>query len=104
MLTLNRLQDSKNSILYEIPPGKPNPDEPCTLGIDKRTRVIQSPLKGKESWYYTFNFIRNRIGKHPCDELRNDRDIEMRCSKRRKAKIIYQDSFPHLPIKWIRIW
>jgi len=94
MFSLNYLEHSENSALYEIPPGKPNPKEPCMVGIDSRSRVVKGPIKGKESWYYTFNYIRKRIGKNSCEELKNERDIEKRCSQRRKACVLYLDSFP----------
>lgn len=94
MFSLNYLERSVNSLLYEIPLGKPNPTEQRLVGNDTRNRVVQSHLKGKESWYYIFNFIRDRIGKNPCDELKNERDIELRCSKRRKTMVLHLDSFP----------
>lgn len=94
MLPLFTLEKTKNSILYEIPPGKPNPNQECTTGEDKRERVFQSGQKGASCWYYAFNFLRKRIGKNPCKELLVEREIEKICSQRRKEQTTYDNAFP----------
>src|SRR5689334_21337624 len=58
-------------ILYQLLPGKPDPQEQCsfaTLNSDKRRRVRQAPYKENTCWYYSLNMIRNRIGKNPTQE------------------------------------
>lgn len=94
MLPLSVLKNINNSILYEIPPGKPNSTQQCSTEEDKRERVLQDSMKGAACWYYTFNFIRKRIGKNPSKELLNERAIEAICSQRRKEQTAYDDAFP----------
>lgn len=85
MYTLNTLENSISSILYEIPAGKPDPTQICPKENDKRDRVFQSASKGNSCWYYVYNYIRKRIGKNPCAELKEAREIEVRCSALRKT-------------------
>jgi hypothetical protein len=94
MLPISILVKTDNSILYEIPAGKPNPNQKCLLGEDTRDRVIQAAYKGNTCWYYTLNFIRLRIGKNPCQELSKEREIEKVCSLRRKAITEHENSLP----------
>lgn len=95
-LSINVLEKSKNCILYELPAGKPNKKQPCTVGEDTRDRVIQSAVKGNACWYYTLNFLRHRIGKNPCEQLVRNREIEIICSSRNKAQIKHYESLPFL--------
>ena len=69
MLPLSVLERTATSILYKIPSGKPDPKQNCTNGKDNRDRVFQSAYKGNTCWYYTLKFIRQQIGKNPCEEL-----------------------------------
>lgn len=94
MLPLSILEKTCDSVLYEISPGKPNPQEMYPKGVDKRERVFQSGLKGVACWYYAFNFLRRRIGKNPCESLLAERAIEKLCSQRRKEQTAYDDAFP----------
>lgn len=94
MLPLSILEKTDNSVLYEIPAGKPNPRQNCTVGEDQRDRVMQSAYKSNTCWYYTLNFIRNRIGKAPCEQLSKEREIERLCSLRRKAQTEHENSLP----------
>lgn len=94
MLPISILEKTSNSILYEIPAGKPNPKQKRALNEETRDRVVQSAMKGASCWYYTFNLIRSKIGKNPCEELMKERDIEKLCSLRRKELTSYDDAFP----------
>jgi hypothetical protein len=94
MLPLTVLERNKNMILYEIPPGKPDPKQRCALHEESRNRVFQSGLKGAACWYYTFNFLRRRIGKNAGSELSKEREVEKACSQRRKELTAYDNAFP----------
>jgi hypothetical protein len=94
VLPLTVLERNKNMILYEIPPGKPDPRQRCALHEESRNRVLQSGVKGGACWYYTFNFLRRRIGKNACSELSKAREIEKACSQRRKELTAYDNAFP----------
>jgi hypothetical protein len=97
MLPINILEKAANSIIYEIPPGKPNPNQKCPVGLDTRDRVIQSATKGATCWDYAFNMIRHRIGKVPGEEHLKERAIEKLCSARRKEITDYDNAFPVSP-------
>lgn len=94
MLPLSILERTDTSILYEIPAGKQNPKETCSVGEDNRERVRQSADKGNTCWYYTFNFIRKRIGKNPSKELTKERESEKLYSSLRKALTRHENSLP----------
>lgn len=94
MLPLWCLESTDNRILYEFPEGKPNPREKCTIGEERRERVLQSTQKGACCYYYAFNYLRRRIGKQSCRELRSQRRIERACSQLRKKLTEYDSSFP----------
>lgn len=94
MLSISILERTENSILYELPPGKPNPKEKCSVGKDNRGRVFQSASKNDTCWYFTFNFIRKRIGHFPSEELLKERKIEKLCSQRRKDQTAQENSLP----------
>lgn len=94
MLPISFLEKTDNSIIFDIPIGKPNPHQKCTIGEDTRERVLQQAYKSNTCWYYTFNFIRKRIGKEPCEELVKEREIEKICSERRKAHTKHENSLP----------
>lgn len=94
MLPVSVLENNSTSILYELPAGKPNPQQQCVAQEERRDRVFQSSMKGANCWYYTFNFIRKRIGKNPSQELMAERAIESICSQRRKELTAYDDTFP----------
>lgn len=95
-LPINILNKTNTCILYEIQPGKPGKDQSCTIGQDTRDRVMQSAVKGNACWYFTFNFLRQRIGKNPCEQLVECREIEQKCSARHKAQIENHKSLPYL--------
>jgi hypothetical protein len=79
------IHSSASQILYAIPPGKPNPDIECTKeNLVSRPCVLQPAQKGPTCWYYALNMIRVRIGKHPSEDYRADREIEKILSERRK--------------------
>lgn len=94
MTSLACLKNTETSILYSMPAGKPNPSKPCPLENDKRDRVMQLAYKGNTCWYYVLNYIRMRIGKNPCAELKLAREIEARCSAHRKAITKHELSLP----------
>ncbi len=98
-LPINILQTNNNCILYEVISGKPNREQPCTIEEDTRGRVFQSAVKGNACWYYTFNFLRQRIGKNPCVQLLESREIEKNCSSRNKKQIEHSKSLPSLAVK-----
>ncbi len=94
MLSLSILERTDTSILYEIPPGKPDPKQKRTIDEDTRNRVTQLAYKGNTCWYYTLKFIRQQIGKKPCEELTKARRVEELCSLRRKAYTYHKNSLP----------
>lgn len=71
------LQNKDSSVLYSLPPGKPNTKIPLVPGeADLRPRVNQSPPKGPTCFYYAFNLLRDRIGANPPKEYERKREIE----------------------------
>lgn len=94
MTPLQFLERSDQSLIYKMPSGKPDPSQACVLGADQRKLVTQAQVKTQQIWYYTFNFIRQRVGKNPNEELKNAREIEVRCSKLRKERGICLETFP----------
>ncbi|HEV3270428.1 MAG TPA: hypothetical protein VGZ69_07290 [Candidatus Rhabdochlamydia sp.] len=94
MLPLSVLERTATSILYEIPPGKPDPKQKRTIGEDTRNRIPQLAYKGNTCWYYTLKFIRQQIGKNPCKELTQARKVERLCSLRRKSYTKHENSLP----------
>lgn len=94
MLPISILEKTNSSIVYEIPPGKPDPQQTCPLGEETRSRIFQSFYKGNTCWYYAFNFIRMRIGKNPPEGLQEKRKLEERCSQRRKKQTAHENSLP----------
>jgi hypothetical protein len=79
------IQSSASQILYALPSGKPNSAIECTKeNVLSRPRVFQPAQKGPTCWYYALNMIRVRIGKHPSEDYRADREIEIILSQRRK--------------------
>lgn len=93
-LPLYTLEKTRTGILYELPPGKPDPTQKCVPGKEKRERVPQKRLKDGTCWYYALNFLRPRIGKNPSDLLLTDRSEEKLCSERRKEQSAYNAAFP----------
>lgn len=89
------LDKTENSIIYQIPSGKPDPNEECTLGKDERKRIWQPAYKDNTCSWYTMNFLRKRIGKKPCKELQNEREFEKLASKRRKELSKLNASLPY---------
>jgi len=94
MLPLSILKKTDNSMVYELPPGKPSSTEKYTMDNDCRKWVIQFPYKGNTCWYYTMNFLRKRIGKNSPEELLKERKIEKLCSLRRKKRTEHEKSLP----------
>lgn len=71
------LQNKDSSVLYSLPPGKPNTKIPLVPGeADLRPRVNQSPPKGPTCFYYAFNLLRDRIGANPPKQYERKREIE----------------------------
>lgn len=83
--TLTILEKSDDSIIYELPSGKPNPRQECKSGYEQRERVMQSAQKGFTCWYYASNYLRDRIGKYPSQHFVREREKEKICSEYRKA-------------------
>lgn len=94
MLPIKILERTDHSILYELPPGKPDPKQPCVKGLESRDRVYQTSNKGPNCYYYALNMIRRRIGKNPAQEFHQERRIEKLCSEWRKTIQKLDDSFP----------
>ncbi len=76
-------------VYYQLPNGKPDPQQPCTAAteiMDRRRFVSQ---KGADcahtSAYYAFNMIRFRIGKNPIPDFQEARETEERVSDYRRA-------------------
>lgn len=96
VLTLRVLEYTQQSIVYELPPGKPDPHFPCMEGVDNRPRVRQSVQKGDSCAYYTINRIRQRIGASPTTEaLKKARQLEQICSLWRKKITRLYLEFPY---------
>lgn len=89
-LPLSILEESDQSILYELPHGKPDSRQECKGGLEKRDRVVLSAQKGHTCFYYAMSRIRYRIGKNPSQDLAGQREKERACSEWRKkiAKLL----------------
>ena len=78
-----------NFVYYQLPNGKPDPQQPCTAAtkITDRRRFV--PQKGADCAhtcaYYALNMIRFRIGKNPTSDLQKARDLEESASRYRKV-------------------
>lgn len=81
-LPIHVLENTQNSIVYELPAGKPDPRQNCMFPIDYRSRVFQKGSKGENCLYYGMNFIRSRSDKLQRATL--ERRIEQIGSLRRK--------------------
>lgn len=94
------LQNSDTFVLYEMPGGKPDPHGPCGLcsfpESERPVRVLQAPYKYDTCWYYVMNFLRQRVGKNPCEAHQKQREIEVRVSDLRKNLAIHNCSLPAL--------
>ena len=84
-MSIRILEQSVNSLVYELPHGKPNPNEGFCIDQDDRDRVRQKAQTTSACQYYVLNYLRLRIGKHPGKNLIQEREIEKICSLRRKA-------------------
>lgn len=84
-MSIRILEQSVNSLVYELPHGKPNPNEEFCIGQDDRARVRQKAQTTSACQYYVLNYLRLRIGKHPGKDLMQEREIEKICSLRRKT-------------------
>lgn len=82
---------STQSYILRLPlPGKPDPMQKYESGKpDLRARVLQCANKYNTCWYYVFNYLRKRIGKHPDVQELPERKIEKLLSERRKRKSEY---------------
>lgn len=74
------LQNSDTFILYEMPTGKPDLRGPCGLcslpsGAQLPARVLQAGTKDNTCWYYVMNFLRQRVGKNPCEVHQPQREV-----------------------------
>jgi hypothetical protein len=96
MLKLRTLEYSPQSVVYELPPGKPDPQYPYVDGIEERPRVRQSSQKGHHCFYYSLNLIRQRIGASaPLSlDLCEKRVVEQICSLWRKKMMQLDSEFP----------
>lgn len=79
------LLNTPNSIVYELPPGKPSPKECFTGSPDNRTRIPQPAQKGPACVYYAFNYLRRRIGPIHDKKFARERNIEKIISNWRKS-------------------
>lgn len=84
MSSIHILANTETCILYEMPPGKPNHNLPREPGVDARERIDQEGDVSGSCWSRTFNWLRERIGKHPTAQFIEARRIEEICSRRRK--------------------
>lgn len=86
MSTITTLVKNSTTILYQMPLGKPNPNEPCPLRDqpDLRSRVVQKEQKENTCVYYIFARLRMRIGKNYDPNLEAGRTIEKIFSNLRK--------------------
>ncbi len=57
-MPIRALERSTNSLIYELPPGKPDP-------YDDRGRIKQKAQTISACQYYVLNRLRHRIGKYP---------------------------------------
>lgn len=97
---LTKIFCSSTEILYDLPSGKPDPNQKRPTGIDTRDRIKQSVQKnGFTCPYYVFNRIRDRIGKKFDISLKKEREAEILCSLYRKA--ITQDDIKHTTVTHI---
>ncbi|MGL5626211.1 MAG: hypothetical protein ACRDDW_01670 [Candidatus Rhabdochlamydia sp.] len=86
-MSIKILEKSINSLIYELPHGKPNPYQEACIGQDNRERIKQKSQTTFSCQYYALNYLRHRIGKYPCEDLEQARAIEKICSLRRKAML-----------------
>lgn len=91
------VEKTPTSIFYELPAGKPDPNQPRPDGgVDTRDRVIQQAQKGSTCWYYSINRLRKRIGKSAGSEWKKERQIELAGSLWRKQETAVHQSLPAL--------
>lgn len=93
-IPISTLETTDSSILYALLSGKPNPNEECILGEDKRNRVFQSAQKGNTCFWYVFQFMHLRIGKKCCQELESTRHYHALSSEWRKGLTHHEENFP----------
>ena len=92
----NLLENSATAVFWEIPSGKPNPEEHF-LGvdvIDTRSRIDAPGQKNETCTYYAFNFFRPRVGKHLDSDPRL-RHIEQLFSQHRKKHTHFLNQKDH---------
>lgn len=91
--TCKILQNDATSIVYGLPLGKPTQENTCFCKQPRRT--LQESQKGSTCWYYVFNFLRQRVGKTPCEAHQTRRNIEESISAARKAIKAWEE-----PLAW----
>lgn len=93
-ISVTRVVKEKGLIIYLLPGGKPDPIAPFPeRGMpDTRRRVPQMAYKANTCWYYTFNYLRDRYGKHPSSQKLPGREFEKLASTRRKEVSAHEDS------------
>jgi hypothetical protein len=99
MCFVSVVHSSPEFLLYELLPGKPDPQAHCTpetLLHDNRPRVDQAAQKSCTCWYYALNMIRARIGKLSSSDLRKERECEKACSNYRKKITAAWETLPLL--------
>lgn len=84
MKTAKILKESDSSVIYEVQAGKRAKD-------GSEERVVQESQKGGTCWYYTFNFLRKRVGKILDKQNTEGREIEKRVSEARKELTAYEE-------------
>lgn len=84
-MSIQTIESSDTTILYQLPLGKPNPKEKRMPGEDTRTRVLQAAQKGITTCvYYAQKRIRRSIGPNHDESLAKEREIEKTWSEYRK--------------------
>lgn len=101
MMTIrSTLYNDSDGLLFDIPAGKPNPQESYSFGTpETRSRVFQSAYKAGDSWEYGLNFLRPRVGKIHPPELKEARRIELLFKQCRKEICESGKSDPLLRVK-----
>lgn len=74
-----------HSYYCEVPTHKPDRMVPPVEGQPRARTVAIPSQKGRASFQYALNFIRERIGKNPLPSQERQREYELICSERRKS-------------------
>lgn len=90
---LRILSRTSSCVLYEVMPGKSARQATCLCKEPQEARIIQPRQKGGTCWYYTFNYLRQRVGKgaEGCEMHQSMREVEKAVSKVRKDITKYEN-------------